>query len=114
MKVIYNKYIPSKDFNAFTLFGLVFVRKELKPEANTITFKWTLNHESIHIHQERELLYIFFYLIYGIEYLVNLVKYKGNKSFAYRYISFEREAFAHERDPKYLKHRPPYAQWRKK
>jgi len=64
-----------------------------------------LNHERIHLKQQAELLLVFFYLWYGIEYLLRLIQYK-NRYQAYRNISFEREAYTNEKDLQYLKRRP--------
>ncbi len=63
-----------------------------------------LNHERIHLRQQAELLILPFYVWYVLEYFVRLLAYK-NKKEAYRNISFEREAYANESDPDYLKHR---------
>ena len=86
MKVIYNNLIPFKGFDAMNLFGVVFARNEYKDLDKVV-----LNHEAIHTAQMKELLYIFFYIIYVIEWLILLFKY-GKK--AYRNISFEKEAYA--------------------
>lgn len=48
-------------------------------------------HERIHWQQQTEMLYIFFYLWYVIEWTIKLFKYKRQ---AYMNISFEREAYA--------------------
>lgn len=58
MKVIYNKIIPFKGFKAITIWPFIFVRKECS--FNEVD----LNHENIHGKQQKELLLIFFYLIY--------------------------------------------------
>lgn len=106
MKVIYNNIIPFKGFDAINLFGVVFARNEYK-DLNKIV----LNHEAIHTAQMKELLYIPFYILYGIEYLINLIKYRdGDK--AYKNISFEREAYRNERQLDYLKERRHFSQYR--
>ncbi|MDH6354722.1 hypothetical protein M2132_001051 [Dysgonomonas sp. PH5-45] len=102
MKIIYNKLLPTKGFVALNLFGVIFARKEYKPISDR-----TINHESIHTAQMREMLYLFFYIWYGIEWVVRLLQYK-NKRDAYRNISFEKEAYLHDMDPVYLKHRKLY------
>jgi hypothetical protein len=66
-----------------------------------------LNHESIHLRQQAELLIIFFYLWYSFEFLARWIQY-GNRHKAYRNISFEREAYYFENDLKYLKNRRAY------
>ena len=54
-----------------------------------------------------EMLYVFFYIWYLIEWLVNLCIYKSfNK--AYRNISFENEAYKYMYDKDYLKNRKHY------
>lgn len=97
MKVIYNKIIPFKGFKAITIWPFIFVRKECS--FNEVD----LNHENIHGKQQKELLLIFFYLIYLIEWI-----FKG-----YKNISFEKEAYSNENNLDYLKNRKPYAMWRK-
>jgi hypothetical protein len=63
-----------------------------------------LNHEKIHIKQQLELLVVFFFIWYGIEFLIRLVQYKNRRE-AYYNISFEREAYTKEKDLDYLKQR---------
>lgn len=43
MKIIYNKFLPVKGFLAMNLFGVLFVREELKAKVTDVT----LNHEAI-------------------------------------------------------------------
>ncbi len=64
-----------------------------------------LNHEAIHTAQMKESLYVFFYVLYVVEWLVNLFMY-GKK--AYSNISFEREAYTFQYDLKYLGIRRKY------
>lgn len=63
-----------------------------------------INHEKIHLRQQVELLLVFFYLWYGLEFLLRWLKY-GNRRKAYLNISFEREAYWHEGHFDYLKYR---------
>lgn len=113
MKVIYNKVIPFKGFLAINLFGVIFVRSEYKTlcETNTKWFNQVKNHEAIHTAQMKELLFIFFYLIYFFEWVFRLI-FKTDT--AYRGISFEREAYNNESNLEYISHRKPFAMWRKK
>lgn len=92
MIIIRNNIIPSKGFSAINLFGILFVRKDVKLTATII------NHEEIHSKQMRELLYVFFYLWYFIEWIYRLVFEVD----AYKTISFEREAYENEKDNCYL------------
>lgn len=71
-----------------------------------------INHEKIHQRQIIECLIVPFYVIYLINYFVNLFKYKKHSE-AYRNIIFEREAYKHEMELGYLEKRKLYA-WLKK
>ena len=92
MKIIRNNIIPFPGYKAMNLFGVLFVRGNARID-NT-----TLNHEKIHTAQIKEMLYVFFYLWYIIEWLIRLFM-KGD---AYRNISFEKEAYNNENDLNYL------------
>lgn len=105
LKVVYNKIIPFKGFRAITLWPFIFVRKDC--DFNEIH----LNHEKIHAEQQIELLIIFFYIIYLIEWLLKLIYYGFNNKKAYHAISFEKEAYAHQEDIDYLNKRCSFAQW---
>jgi hypothetical protein len=63
-----------------------------------------VNHERIHLRQQLELLVIPFYVLYLLNYLINLVIY-FNHDKAYRQICFEKEAYSHESNMDYLKNR---------
>lgn len=112
MKIIRNSIIPCKGFTAINLFGVVFVRKEIRPQHTISLRNWDimLNHELIHTAQMKELLYVPFYILYGIEWLIRLAMYR-NKKEAYRNISFEREAYDMQNNFHYIidKERKPYA-----
>lgn len=95
MKIIYNNLIPFKGFAAINLFGILFVRKGVEVSEEMI------NHEAIHTAQMKEMLYVFFYLWYVIEWVVRLF----GKCDAYRKISFEREAYENDSDIGYLSKR---------
>ena len=99
MKIIRNKFIPFPGYKAINLFGVLFVRGDAQVDEKTI------RHESIHTAQMQEMLYIFFYLWYVMEWIVRLFM-KGN---AYRNISFEREAYENEKDVDYLSSRTWFA-----
>lgn len=103
MKIIYNNIIPFKGFIAINLFGAAFVRKKYDPVDDE-----TINHESIHTAQMKELLYIGFYIWYFIEWIVQLIINIKHPSKAYFAIRFEKEAHIHQSDKNYLKHRKPY------
>lgn len=106
MKVIYNNIIPFPGFVAINLFGILFARKIYDPLS-----KFTVNHEAIHTHQMKELGYIFFYILYLIEWVCKIFYY-GNLHKAYRNISFEKEAYANDKNLNYLNTRKHYSQWK--
>lgn len=99
MIIVCKTVLKNTKINGITLFPFIFLRK---PE--DLTNAVLINHEKIHLRQQLELLVIFFYLWYVIEYYYWY--FKLNDHFlAYRYISFEREAYAKEQDLNYLKTR---------
>lgn len=73
--------------------------------------KYVINHERIHTAQQRELLFVPFYILYVIEWLVRLVQFR-NRHDAYMNISFEREAYANGDNLDYLPNRKLFA-WRR-
>lgn len=101
VKIVRTSILPFKGFSAINLLGVLFVHHGVYLNHEL------LNHERIHTAQQREMLFVFFYVAYLLEWLLRLPM-RGN---AYRNISFEREAYANQRDPDYLSHRRCYA-WR--
>ena len=91
------------DVYAITIFPFIISKEEMDVG--------TLNHETIHIHQQRELLVIPFYLLYAYFYLVGLIKFK-DKQRAYFMIPFEQEAYSNAQNLDYLKTRKWFA-WRR-
>ena len=83
------------------LFGSIWTR-----DASWID-KYIVNHERIHTAQQRELLFVPFYILYVIEWLFRLVQYR-NLHDAYMNISFEREAYANGHNLSYLPQRKLY------
>lgn len=103
MKIIKNKYIPFKGFRAINLFGVIFLRSDFE------LGKYTINHESIHTEQMKELLYIFFYIWYILEWLIRLIQFGCKDKIAYMNISFEKEAFINQGNENYLRNRKRYS-----
>ena len=98
MKIVRNNIIPFKGYKAVNLFGILFVR------GDAVISSTDINHEEIHTAQMKEMLYVFFYLWYVVEWLVRLIQYR-DASKAYRNISFEREAYANQNSMNYLQGR---------
>lgn len=100
MLVIKNKWFPFGRYKAINLFGIIFTKSDLDNES--------INHERIHTEQMKELLFIFFYLWYGIEFIIKWIS-KVDFHNTYRSISFEQEAHNNDKNLEYLKTRKRYA-----
>lgn len=100
MILVCQKLLKNTKINGITLFPFILLKRwEDKDDAVLI------NHEKIHLRQQLELLVIFFYLWYVVEYYYHYLKLHDSYA-AYRRISFEREAYAMEHHLYYLKKRP--------
>ena len=103
MIVIYNTRLlrflclGSKRYNGITLYPFIILRKEIKGAREA---QYTINHERIHIQQQRELLLIVFALWYLVSYLRGRVQGLSHYE-AYSDIIFEREAFRNMYDLEY-------------
>ena len=95
------KFFLSKNIIGITLapFGIYLSKKYLSNVE-------TINHESIHWKQQVEMLIIFFYAWYLIEWFIRIFTNFGN---SYRSLSFEREAYDNDGNLKYLETRKPYS-----
>jgi len=99
MILVVSRYLFRRGFSGIALWPFVLIKHK--------NLKWDLvflNHERIHLRQQIELLVVVFYLWYVVEYLFRLIQYK-NQYMAYRNISFEREAYANEKDLQYQQRR---------
>ena len=101
MKVVKNRFIPPRCFAYVNLFGVLFTRRD------RLISSVELNHEQIHTEQMKEMLYVFFYLWYIIEWLIRLIILRDSHK-AYRAISFEQEAYANQENLTYLEGRKRY------
>ena len=84
------------DVYAITLFPFI-ISKEKMDET-------TLNHEKIHIEQQKELLVVFFYLLYAYYFIENYWFFRDTHA-AYMMIPFEREAYEYDSDLNYISNR---------
>ena len=104
MKIIKNKYVPFKGYKLINLFGIIFQRNDSK--VSDIEY----NHEKIHLKQMQEMLFIPFYLFYGIEYVIKrIIGITKLHSQIYYSISFEREAYTNQYDLDYCNNRKKYS-----
>lgn len=92
------------DVGAITIFPFIIIRSDYDNEI-------TLNHEMIHIEQQRELWVIPFYLLYIFYWIKGKVKGLSNDQ-AYFSIPFEKEAYSKQYDKKYIEMREKHS-WKK-
>ena len=88
---------------AITLYPFIICKGKLDQRTRT--------HEIIHLHQQRELLLIGFYILYVGYWVWNLMKHQSFQA-AYEEIPFEKEAYANDQDPTYPINRKAFS-WRK-
>lgn len=63
-----------------------------------------INHEKIHLKQQKELLFFLFFVWYFTEFFIRWIYY-GRIMEAYRNISFEREAYVNDQNLEYIRDR---------
>lgn len=102
MILIVSKYLIPKGYRGLTIFPFVIIKNKKKKDLHVL-----INHEAIHIRQQMEMLVLPFFIWYGIEFLIRWIQLKDKKE-AYMNISFEREAYSHEKDLHYLQQRSFY------
>lgn len=113
MKTKFNEFYLLPDrlpIQGIVLFGIVFLKKKAKYYPEYLLQKLII-HERIHVRQWLEFLIIPFGIWYVAEFFIRFIQYK-NWHEAYLNISFEREAYANEKDMGYLSKRRFWA-WMK-
>lgn len=103
--VIRSKHFPFRPFGGITLFCFIIFRSDMFVRASD------MRHEMTHVRQQMEWLVVGFVILYFGEFLFNYLRYRDFME-AYYHISFEREAYAHEHEPDYLKRRKLWANYR--
>lgn len=103
MFIIILPQIFYKNFRGLAIYPFIFLKSKDLAQNKEI-----LNHERIHLRQQLEMLWFFFFIWYGIEFFIHLIRYKDSKK-AYFNISFEREAYQNESNTNYLKTRKFFA-----
>ena len=103
MIVINNRFIPGRRYRAVNVFGFVFCRK------GAILNSVERNHLRIHTCQMKELLYVFYYLIYALDYICMWFGSGFSTYLAKRSVVFEMEAYFNEKDMNYLSKRKRYS-----
>jgi len=106
IKIIAPKFLKTiswvVDISAITLYPFIVSREVMSDDV--------LNHESIHIVQQKELFVVFFYMLYAWDWIVGLIKYR-DKQKAYFRIRFEQEAYDQMCTEEYLAKRKKFS-WR--
>jgi len=97
--LIFSKYLFAERFNALTIWPFIFL-KHKKLKDNRII----INHEKIHLRQQIEMLWFLYFILYFLEFSINLIKYRDFMN-AYYQISFEKEAYQNEQNLTYLRKR---------
>lgn len=101
--IIVFKHFFYKDYVGLSLWPFIILKNPaLKNDAVLI------NHEKIHLKQQRELMILPFYFFYLLEGLVRFLLYLDAYT-AYRNISFEREAYQNESNLNYLQQRSAFS-----
>jgi hypothetical protein len=91
-----------KYYTGFSFFLFVWISRLEKNPTRLI------RHETIHFHQQVELLFVFHWLLYGMFYCVS--RLRGQRHYiGYRYNPFELEAYSNDENEEYLKLRKPFA-----
>ena len=99
MIIVCQSLLKNTKILGITLYPFIFLReKRLKND------KILINHEKIHLRQQAELLVVFFYLWYILEFFYWYISCQ-NWDTAYRKISIEKEAYDRENNLEYLKNR---------
>jgi hypothetical protein len=90
--------ISRLNVTGLAIFPFIFTKSKTRS-------KTLINHELIHHRQQLELFILPFFILYLIDYLIGLLKYKNSYK-AYMNICFEKEAYANDQNLSYLKNRP--------
>lgn len=96
-------HAPFMRVSGIALFPFILISKKAFKNNRQI-----MQHEIIHLKQQLELLVLPFYILYLINYLLNLIRYKNHHK-AYLNIIFEQEAYANDKDILYLQQRKFWA-----
>lgn len=107
------KFTGNSDFaEGVTLWPFIFIMPDALMKRTLERRQTLLQHELIHIKQQAELLLIFMLIIYFIELFYGTIVRKENIMTSYYKISFEKEAYKHQKTPNYFKKRKSCASFR--
>ncbi|RCH54734.1 hypothetical protein DJ568_09595 [Mucilaginibacter hurinus] len=97
--------VPFLWVDGMAVFPVILVRNKAAIQNEVL-----INHERIHLKQQLELLVMPFYILYLLNYIVNILIHRQHNK-AYQNIVFEREAYSNEKNLKYTATRVVWA-WR--
>jgi hypothetical protein len=107
MIIVQNKItslILGKNYAAMCISPFILVSRRIDVKNNPKI----VNHEKIHAHQQLEMLWVFFFIWYILEYLIRLITYWSHDK-AYQNLAHEKEAYQNSGNPEYLETRKFYA-----
>jgi len=99
------KLLKDTSILAITIYPFIFVRDDNPSEE-------LINHERIHLEQQKELFILPFFIWYGLEYLIRRIRGEG-EWYSYFNLKFEQEAYNNENDLSYLETRKRYNYFKK-
>lgn len=107
-KIKYTDKVPF-GAEAITLYPFgIYIKSKYKDNQYLLEREELIRHEAIHVAQQKEMLYLFFYIFYLLELLIKNIRYL-NSDKAYRKVSFEQEAYNNSDNPLYIKQRSPWS-----
>lgn len=101
--VLVFKHFFYKNYVGLSLWPFIFLKYNTLKEDIVL-----INHEKIHLKQQQELLVVFFYVFYIMEWLIRTIIYFDSYK-AYQNISFEREAYTNEKNLDYSAERKAFS-----
>lgn len=105
---LFVKIVTLNFARAITLWPFIVLREDCLRDD-----PYLMNHEKIHLQQQKELFVLGFYILYSLEYFIRRLQYRSHL-LAYLNISFEREAFENQNDLNYLKKRKRFSVFKKR
>ena len=97
------KHFFYKNYVGLSFWPFIFLKNDALKEDIVL-----INHEKIHLKQQRELLIVPFYVLYIMEWLLRTILYLDSYK-AYQNISFEREAYFNEKNMDYPSERRAFS-----
>ena len=97
------KHFFYKNYVGLSLWPFIILKNEdLKKDS------YLINHEKIHLEQQKELLIVPFYMLYVTEWAIRSLCYFDSYK-AYQNLSFEREAYRNEKNLDYIANRSKFS-----